>query len=401
MLYWHRATAFFGLIILLYVIVTGVGIQLSDMRALVTHAPATSPDMLMMRQHISGTPGFAVVSPSDYTASALPAGFDYARALQRTASLGRAAMPGAALTFVEVRVLAGRIVGHAKVGEEDMAFYLDDGTRLPDADVPRSVANEVKGSTRHAFKKLHQFRWAGPVGSFFSGVAGLLLGSLIFTGLWHYFKLLRRRRAMGRKALVWKAGGTWRDLHRATAIFLSMPLIWIAGTGIVMSIDDIGGSIHRLAGTSTRAAGGSPPDQSSPLSDHELPDMARITLGAFDRVEPGTGVRVLRLRYYAHYKQGIVIADDDNTSQRVFNAASGASMSMQEAGYPDTGFPYGWEWHQRVKQLHRGDFFGMTGRWLVTLGGLGLLYLGVSGPIMYWQMWRRRARNGRMNPVWK
>lgn len=398
MLYWHRAIALCGIILLLFVIVTGAGIQMFDMRALVTHAPATDPDMLMMRQHITGNGDFAVIAPIDYTTSSLPAGFDYAKALERTASFAHAAAPGAALSFVEVRMLAGKIVGHVKAGNEELAFGLDDGRRLPDADVPHPVNTEVKGSNRHVFKKLHQFRWAGPAGSFLSGLAGLLLAGLIFTGLWQYFKVLKRRRAMGRGALVWKAGGTWRDLHRAVSIGLSVPLIWIAGTGIIMSVDDIGGSVNRMARSPNR---GGPPDQSSPLNDADLVPMAQVTLGAFDKAQPGIGVRVLRLRNYAHYQQGVIIADDGNTSQRVFNASTGAAMSMQEPGYPDTGFPYGWEWHQRVKQLHRGDFFGMTGRWLVTLGGLALLYLGLSGPVMYWQLWRRRASSGRRAAIWK
>lgn len=401
MLNWHRFVAFFGIALLFYVMVTGVGIQLSDMRALVTHAPATDPDMLMMRQHITGTPGFAVVAPVDYTTAALPDGFDYAKALRDTALLGRATKPGAPVKFVEVRMLKGKAVGHVQVGQDDMAFDLVHGTRLPQVDVPHNSDSDVPGSARHFFKKLHQFRGAVPVGSFLSGLAGLMLSVLTFTGLYQYFKVLKRRRAMGRNALVWKAGGTWRDLHRAVSVFLSVPLVWIAGTGIVMSIDDIGGSLHRLFGAHARASGGRMPgDQSSPLTDAELPGMAQVTLRAFAQAEPLTGVRVLRLRYYAHYKQGVVIAADKDTSQRVFNATTGAPMSMQEPGYPDLGFPYGWEWHQRVKQLHRGDFFGMTGRWFVTLGGLALLYLGISGPVMYWQLWRRRAANGRKAAVW-
>jgi hypothetical protein len=393
--------AFFGIILLIFVIFTGVGIQLSDMRALLMHAPATDPDMLMMRQHITGTPDFAVVAPVDYTTAALPTGFDYAAALDKTAALGRAAAPGAPLKFVEVRMLAGRTVGHVQAGAADMAFDLANGSRLPDAQVPHAVTNEVPGSARHTFKKLHQFRWVGPIGSFFSGLAGLLLATLTITGLWQYFKVLKRRRAMGRNALVWRAGGTWRDLHRALSILASIPLIWIVGTGIVMSIDDIGGSVNRLMHAQGRPAGGGPRDQSSPLEDIDLRPMAKVTLDAFHKAEPDTGIRVLRLRYYAHYRQGIVIADDSDTGQRVFNAATGAAMSMQEPGYPNTGFPYGWEWHQRVKQLHRGDFFGMTGRWLVTVGGLALLYLGISGPVMYWQLWRRRAKSGRTAPIWK
>ncbi len=76
-------------------------------------------------------------------------------------------------------------------------------------------------------------------------------------------------------------------------------------------------------------------------------------------------------------------------------------MAMTEKGYPKVSFPSGWEWHQRLKQIHRGDIFGMPGRWLDTIGGLSLLYLIVSGMVMYFQLWSRRRRAGRGALAWK
>jgi uncharacterized iron-regulated membrane protein len=76
-------------------------------------------------------------------------------------------------------------------------------------------------------------------------------------------------------------------------------------------------------------------------------------------------------------------------------------MSMSERGYPTLGFPFGWELHQRMKRLHRGDFFGMPGRWLDSLGGLAMLYLLLSGAVMYGQLLARRAKSGRRELIWK
>lgn len=398
MLYWHRLIAFCGLVLLLFVVCTGVGVQLADMRALVTHAPATDPDMLMMRQHITGTPGFAVLSPPDYTAPALPPRLDYATALEKTAALGRAAAPGAPMKLVEVRDIDGKLAGHVQMGGREMIFDLASGTRLPDADVPHVVDKDIDSSTRLYFKKLHQFRWAGRFGTGWSGLAGICFAVLIFTGLSQYFRVLKSRRDLGRKGVFWRAGGWFRDLHRVIAVCASVVIIWIVVTGFALSLDDFSASVLRLVRPPQPNAFNG--DVSSPLQDAELPGMARVTLAAFQHVMPDTGLKALRLRYYAGYAQGVVIAANPSTSQLVFNARTGARMSMQEPGYPDFGFPSGWDWHQRLKRLHRGDFFGMTGRWLATLGGLSLLYLGISGPIMYWQMWNRRRAKGKPAPIW-
>jgi uncharacterized iron-regulated membrane protein len=95
------------------------------------------------------------------------------------------------------------------------------------------------------------------------------------------------------------------------------------------------------------------------------------------------------------------VAADPETTQLVFNAATGAQMSMTEKGYPKVPFPAGWEWHQRLKQIHRGDIAGMPGRWLDTLGALATLYLSISGVIMYYPLWIRRKRAGRGALTWK
>lgn len=142
-------------------------------------------------------------------------------------------------------------------------------------------------------------------------------------------------------------------------------------------------------------------DFSAPINDAEISVMARTTLSAYTAQVPHTGIKVLRLRYFSGYDQGVVIAQDPDTTQYVFDARSGASMSMTEPGYPRMGFLARWELHQRLKRIHRGDIFGMTGHRLDSLGGMALLYLLVSGVVMYVQAWQRRAAGGRRQILWE
>jgi uncharacterized iron-regulated membrane protein len=76
-------------------------------------------------------------------------------------------------------------------------------------------------------------------------------------------------------------------------------------------------------------------------------------------------------------------------------------MSETEPGYPSTGFPFGWEGHQWLKAIHSGEIFGMTGRWFETFGGISLVYLSVSGIVIYFRMWARRRRTGRQALFWR
>ena len=399
MMRWHRLCAIIAAVLLVYVVVTGAGIQLADMRALVTNAPESDADMRMMRQHINGTENYIVVSYPDYTAPALPEGLDYAGAISRAAALGRAAVPGGDLRLVELRSAAGKLAGHVQMGDRHLMFDLASGAPLPPSYLPPPDPSQGFTSLRASFKYFHRFNYIGQLATALNGIAGIALMIMVVTGLVQYFRLYKARAKMGRTGLFWKAGGWWRDLHRAIALVSAVLILWISMSGLLLSLDNVGAWIN----SQSQKPGPNPftADFSTPLRDAELAGMTRRTLATFHQHMPATGVKILRLRYFAGYPQGIVIGADRNTSQLVYNASTGAPMTMTEKGYPKVVFPAGWEWHQRLKQIHRGDIFGMPGRWLDTFGALALVYLLFSGLLMYFQLWSRRKRSGRAALIWK
>lgn len=399
MMYWHRLCALAGALLIAYIVVTGAGIQLSDMRALVTHAPETDPDMLMMRQHIDGPPNYAVVSPSDYTAPSLPAALDYQAALAKGAALGRAAAPGADLRLVEVRMVDGKPALHVQMGTRHLVFDQATGAPLPANSLPKP-AQTRNDALRASFKYFHKFTFWGRWATGINALAAIGLCVLILTGLTQYVRLYRARLKLDRPQPFWKGGNVWRQLHRWTAAGAGLFVIWIALTGLALSIDNFGAFVSIATATKSKGPDPFTGDLSSPIRDNELASMTQATLSAYHRVKPETGIKVLRLRYFVGYPQGVILAADKTTTQLVFNARTGQRMSMREAGYPNLNFPSGWEWHQRLKRLHRGDAFGMTGRWLDTIGALALIYLCLSGIVMYVQLWRARRRTGRKGLVW-
>lgn len=404
MLRWHRLCAVLALPLLAYVIVTGAGIQIWDLVALTTHAPETDPNMLMMRQHIDGPPNYAVVSAPDYTAQSLPRGLDYAGSIVKAARLGRQAAPGEPLKLVDVRKLRGMIAGYVQMGDRPLIFDLASGRPLLASDVPPPQPGRDFSSPRSDFKYFHRFNFLGQPATGLDGLAGVALALLVLTGALHYMRLYKMRSKMGRRSPFWRSSSWWRDLHRWVSLIALLPVLWLAGTGLVLSLDNVFPVLSRAVSARPTPRPGQPNgfdgDLSTPLRDGELPVMAQATLRAYRTQVPGTGIKVLHLRYFAGYAQGVVLAADAETTQHVFNTATGAAMSMHEKGYPDLGFPSGWEWHQRLKRLHRGDMFGLSGRWLDLLGAIGAIYLMLSGGVMYTQAWARRAKGGRREWIW-
>ena len=404
MLRWHRLTAFFSFVLILYVVTTGLGIEAWDLEALMTNAPPTDPNMLMMRQHIYGTPNYAVVSAPDYSAPALPGSFDLAAGIKRAAQLGRAAAPAADMQLVEVRGVDGHPAGRVRMGDKQMIFDLASGKPLPASALPPPEPGRDFKSARSSFKFFHRFNYIGQLATSLDGLAGAALAALVITGLWHYLKLLSARRRMGRGALFWKGGGTWRQLHRWIALASTLPVLWLASTGMILSADNVGAGLTGVnRGPSDAKHGLNPFDSyfGAPLHDAQLDGMTHATIAAYRAGHGNTGIKVLQLRYFAGYAQGVIVGAAPATTQHVYNTATGAEMSMTEPGYPTVSFPLGWDWHQRMKRLHRGDFFGLTGRWLDFAGACGALYLLISGIVMYLDMRGRRVKSGRTQWIWK
>jgi hypothetical protein len=141
-------------------------------------------------------------------------------------------------------------------------------------------------------------------------------------------------------------------------------------------------------------------DVSRPLADSELPGMLHTTLRAFRIGNENEPIKAIRLRYFAGMPQGVVVGGDRQTTQFAYNASTGRWASFHEPGYPVTGQTFGWQVDETVKELHRGDYFGLTGRWISLLCGFSMLYLAVSGAVMYFDLWNRRRKKNKKELFW-
>jgi uncharacterized iron-regulated membrane protein len=253
-------------------------------------------------------------------------------------------------------------------------------------------------SARNTLKDFHRLRAFGAWALVVTVLFGLSVTVLIVTGAVLYWRLLAARLKLGRKTLFWSAGGWWRTLHRAVAVVAMLFLLVVALSGIVLASSSVGVAISQAMHGGKRP--GLTADVSAPLTDAELPAMLRQTLTAFHARAGAAQIKVLRLRHFAGMDQGVVVAGGDDVRQFAFNAADGRPAGISGPGYPNTDMPFGWQIDQLAKRIHRGDIIGLSGRCMDLLAGLSLLYLSVSGAVMYVDLWSRRRKMGRHGLFW-
>jgi uncharacterized iron-regulated membrane protein len=397
----HRILALFITLFAVYLGMTGSLIQAVDLRTLLTHASAADPNMKAIREGIDGTGDFQVIDTADYTGATLPVGLDFDAAFNGVAASAQAALAQEPMQFVELRMVDGVPVGQVKSGKRLLRFDALTGAPVGES-VPHQPAGGTFGvSTRNTFKALHRMTAFSDWTLGVNVLVGVSLCVMLVTGFVMYFSLLAARRRTGRRNPFWSAGGSWRSLHRAVSLISAAFLLVVAVSGSWLAIESLGRAVMVAREPELRARGVALEDPGAPLRDSDLPPMLSTTMAAYRRAYGSQPVRVVRLRIYGGMPQGIVVTGELEAHQVVFNARSGKRASETEPGYPYQHFPFGWQAHQLAKRIHRGDIIGLTGRWMDLIAGLSLIYLSVSGAVMYVELWQRRRRSGRGAFLWK
>ncbi|WP_206243909.1 PepSY-associated TM helix domain-containing protein [Novosphingobium terrae] len=406
---YHRILALLSVLLMLYLGVTGTGMQLLDLYAIARHAPITDPTIVSINEGRYGNGDIQVMSDADLTGHDLPAGLDYDKAVGVVLAAMHRDVPDAQPRFVELRLVDGRVVGQARLGPTPMGRpgspEAQDHLRAWDAITgePARITPVpplgLPDSLRQDLKELHRFWGRRDVpGVYAEFASGLILWVFIVTGLILYWRLYKARVRIKRPQLFWSAGGMWRTWHRAISLVSALFIILVAATGTWLGFES---SYHVFA-----MHHGPQPDTASPLSDTQIRSMTSATLTAFREKEPETPIRVLRVRLYATMPQGGVVAGsgpafDGEPHAVLFNTRTGKVATLGEPEYPVSGFPLGTQVHEDIKHLHSGMLLGLSGRAMNLLAGLALIWLSVSGMVMYWQMYAKRRQSGRNALFWK
>lgn len=399
---YHRILALLAVLLILWLGVTGTGMQVLDLYAIGSHAPITDPTIVSINEGRYGNGDIQVMTDADLTGQDLPSGLDYDRAMGTVLAAMHRDVPDARPRFVELRVAGGRVVGQVRLGptpgfdgKDDLRAWAITGKPAPTTPVPTLG---LPDSLRQELKVLHRFWGHGDIPGVYAELAsGLILWVFIVTGLILYWRLYKARVRIKRPQLFWSAGGMWRTWHRVISLVSAVFIILVAGTGTWLGFES---SWHTFA-----MKHGPQPDTASPLSDAQVLAMTNATLAAFRHDEPETPIRVLRVRIYAGMPQGGVVTGsgptfDGQPHAVLYNTATGKIATLGEPNYPVSGFPLGTQVHEDIKHLHSGMLIGLSGRVMNLLAGLALIWLSVSGMVMYWQMHAKRRASGRNALFW-
>ncbi|WP_044562352.1 PepSY-associated TM helix domain-containing protein [Azospirillum sp. B4] len=176
-----------------------------------------------------------------------------------------------------------------------------------------------------------------------------------------------------------------RRIHRWVSIIVGVFMILIAATGVALQVEMMdGGPKGRPAASRT-------------LDDAQVHAMVDTLLAAAHAQAPGKPVVELSLSVLgagmggAGPARGVVAIADPAPRQIYFDADTGSpDVSAQEA----RGL------HFLLLDLHRALKLGTAGTWISVLCGLSLLFLGISGLVIYGQMLGRRWKAGLRQPFW-
>jgi len=416
----HRIGGLLASLLMLYLAGTGVTMQILDLHAILTHTPATDPTVLSMNEGMYGPGNFPVIQLTDINAAALPPGFDINQAIGTVLQATHGDQPGP-MAWVEVRVVNGIPIGQVMMGTKLEAFNARTGehvTPVPPTAMPAGA--RLPPSLRQKIKTWHRF-WnrADTPGVYFEVLSGVIMWTLLITGLVMYFRLLRARARQGRSQIFWlTGGGLWRGLHRVVSVAAALFILCIAFSGTWIGFESVVNALRRSGGgggTPPVAAGrqgqpgqpatvrrrSNPADFIVPLRDAEVREMTATTLASMQQLNPGAAVKAIRLRVYGQMKQGVVVTGGDETGQLVFNADTGQPVTLSDSTYPESGFPFGTQVHENIKHFHSGAMFGIPTRLMSLFAGFSLTFLSISGIVVYLDMWRKRRKGGRNGLVWR
>jgi len=399
----HRSVSIVVACFALYLSLTGTLIQTIDLYTLGSGASANDPNLRAMRESINGPPNFEVISDEDYSAAPLPSGLNLEMPMLAALQAARRQLGAEPIRYIEARMsTSGPII---QVRSTDKLLAFDVATQQLQLALSRDhldplpVQTQSVPSTRTQIKGLHRMTAFGDWALWINIVVAMALSALLISGLIIYARLLKARSRLRRHALLWYAGDWWRTLHRSIAVVAATFLSIATLSGLILAIDSLGHSFYMAAIKADRAHAAKIrfADVSSPLLDSEVPSFLQATLAGFRTNRQNSPIKAIRIRYFSGMPQGIIIAGNDNVKQLVFNALTGQPVGMTEPGYPETGQPFGWQEHQLMKQIHRGDWLGLPGRAMDLIAGLSLIYLSVSGVVMYVSTWLRRRHRGQVS----
>ena len=390
----HRGTMTIGALLAAYWVVSGLTLAVFD---------ATDPHQAWAA--LGGGPGARL---NDWAASAQAVPDPTTLATGIRAALATAGtMPIAGVDYRMTGATPRLQLSEAN-GERDgeLRFYAATGRPMtalvadgdPFAPRPRMF------DTRERIKSLHKGDAYGLPGQSLGLLTGVLVSTLAISGMLLYLQLWRARRRAGRAALFWTARESrWRRLHRGVAVVAMLFVLNKAVTGTILACGELQVqlAIHQLLPFPYPMPTPMPPYSEGALSADPLQGL-QTSFQAARSMAPDAPIVAIDLVRHDGRAKGLVTLGGTPARTFAFDMATGVPLDDWATRGTQAGNGYFTDWHQVVKRMHRGDIIGrFAGRYVDIVAGAALLYLLISGVVMYAQMFSRRRRAGQTSLFWK
>lgn len=180
----------------------------------------------------------------------------------------------------------------------------------------------------------------------------------------------------------------FRKLHRWTSLPLIIFLVLVLVTGVYLQVEEVAGLVVGEESAPAPAAGVPAPP---PTSD-EIAAQLATALAKAREAEPGFVPRRIELK----------VAPGQQSTRLAVQPRGGPFVEVDHAsGQVRAEMNPEMPLHVIFIRLHTGAMLGPAGIVITFLSSLVLLFLAVSGGVLYWQMWRNRAARGRGAVFWK
>jgi uncharacterized iron-regulated membrane protein len=178
-----------------------------------------------------------------------------------------------------------------------------------------------------------------------------------------------------------------RLLHRWIAPFAVLFLTIIAATGIYLQVDTLRSAYHPVPRATPQA-----------LSGPDIAHWVETVLANAQRMQTRGGIAMISLSVDGGRPRADVIWTDSDMPALSLDPTTGSPFQSSVADAADQSMER--RLGRLILQLHRGDLFGLPGRWLGLACGIALFTLGITGLILYVTTYRQRIRLRRWSPFW-
>ena len=391
----HRSVMTVMAVLMMYLIITGLGTALVD-----------ATDRHQTWSGMGGGPG-ARLTDFARTAVAVPPPSSLSVGIKRSLEAGA----GHDIASVDYRMTGQipRLQLAESSGERnsELRFYAATGEpmtqRVADGNPFGPMPDYAR--VREGLKALHKGDAGGLLLQTVELLTGLSLVVMIISGVILYLKLWRARARVGKGAFFWAARESrWRTIHRAVAIVTAVFLLNKAVTGVILGWGEIQiqlAIVHHILPVPYPMPTPMPPFSEARLAGDALQEL-QVSYDAAKAAAPTQPIVAVQLVQRSGQTKGLVTLGGADPRILVFDPVTGQPAADWASSGVQVGNGYYADWHQVLKRMHRGDIIGtFYGRYIDIFFGFVLLYLVVSGCVMYLQMLAQRRAAGRTGWFWR